>query len=171
MKIIFLDIDGVLNSEKSAEYYCEEYGATVFNQNIKKDAPTIQEVRWGAWNVFFLRKIIKETGAKVVLSSTWRTRYDIATFGKFFALYDFSDIEIIGITPKLPHRERGNEIAQFLDNFQYQSRFSDEITQYVILDDDNDMLESQKDYFVQTDFDFGLTEKDALKAIKILNNN
>jgi predicted mannosyl-3-phosphoglycerate phosphatase (HAD superfamily) len=50
MKIIFLDIDGVLN-----------------NYNTLGEG-----LNWESNAVKILKRIIKETGAKVVLSSTWR---------------------------------------------------------------------------------------------------
>jgi hypothetical protein len=40
---------------------------------------------------------------------------------------------------------------------------------YVIIDDNDDMLESQKDFFVETFPNIGLTMEDAKKAIEILN--
>lgn len=41
---------------------------------------------------------------------------------------------------------------------------------YVIIDDDSDMFDNQKPYFIHTDYEFGLTESDVNKAIKMLNN-
>ena len=40
---------------------------------------------------------------------------------------------------------------------------------YVILDDNNDMLDEQDDFFIETDWELGINESDVEKAIKILN--
>ena len=58
---------------------------------------------------------------------------------------------------------RGDEIQEWLDNHEVES--------YVILDDINNMLESQQSHLVLTDEIDGLTEKDVEKAIRILNEN
>ena len=45
----------------------------------------------------------------------------------------------------------------------------DEDYEYVIFDDDTDFLLGQKDNFIQINEEFGLTDEDIDKAIKILN--
>ena len=59
MKVIFLDIDGVLNSD---EYF----------DRIKNLEITGIEEQIDIKKVELLKKAIDETGAKVVLSSSWR---------------------------------------------------------------------------------------------------
>ena len=49
-------------------------------------------------------------------------------------------------------RLRGEEIQRWLDAHPG-------IEQYVIVDDDSDMLDSQKEHFVNTDPEHGLTER------------
>ena len=44
-----------------------------------------------------------------------------------------------------------------------------EIENYVIIDDDSDMWDSQLYHFVQTNFEDGITETEANRAIKVLN--
>jgi len=81
--------------------------------------------------------------------------------------------EIIGITPILrsyrtdddisfkDRAERGREIKDYLSQHP-------EITDYVIIDDDDDFLPEQEDKFVQTWHQYGLTNEVADKCIKIL---
>ena len=59
MKVIFLDIDGVLNSD---EYVDKVKKSDI--QGIERDID-IEKVK-------LLKRAIDETGAKVVLSSSWR---------------------------------------------------------------------------------------------------
>ena len=87
--------------------------------------------------------------------------------------------EVIDITPNLTyghglttHTPRGKEIQQWLDEHP-------EVTNYVIFDDDSDMLEHQMNNFICTfdnvdhpdsvDIGYGLTKICAEQAIKILN--
>lgn len=60
------------------------------------------------------------------------------------------------------HLDRGYEIQEYLDNHS-------NITNYVIIDDNSDMLESQMKNFLQTDLKTGLTKNDYPKIKKILH--
>ena len=59
---------------------------------------------------------------------------------------------------------RGAEIAYWIEKNNYKGK-------YIIIDDTQDMLNSQKPFFIITNSNFGLTQKDALKAVEILNRN
>lgn len=71
--------------------------------------------------------------------------------------------------------DRGYEIQQWIDDHK------DNIISYCIIDDDTDMLPSQKNNFVRTsdntdhpdciDIGYGLTKKCSEKVIEILNTN
>jgi len=159
MRIIFLDIDGVLNVIPQGH---DEYGA-IFHPHFVDN----------------LKRIVDETGAKIVISSSWRH----SGFLAMKEMWAFRNLpgEFLDITPShidmdrnlpfMERLERGSEIQEWLDNHP-------EVTSYVILDDDTDMLPSQIDNFVQTsenhdhrdkiDYGYGLTEICTDKAIKIL---
>lgn len=155
MKIIFLDIDGVLNSRA----YDRKR-----NWNEQTD---IDETR-----LPLVKKIVDETGAKIVLSSTWREHWDkdsekcdndgvyiIKTFAKF-------GLEIYDKTPNIGlYAERYNEINTWLDNVQ------EVIESFVIIDDYRYGWKELADNFVKTNpnFGLGLEEEHVLKAIEILN--
>lgn len=68
-----------------------------------------------------------------------------------------------GITPWSKDRHRGSEIKEWLDAHP-------EVTNYVIIDDDNDMLDEQEPHFVQTSWYDGINDYNVEKAIEILNN-
>ena len=65
--------------------------------------------------------------------------------------------------------------TKFADDYNgepYYTKHSheeDEDYEYVIFDDDTDFLLGQKDNFIQINEEFGLTDEDIDKAIKILN--
>lgn len=162
-KIIFLDIDGVLNSTKSAEFCHKKYGGNGYGGFFSEsEEPTLVNVLWDDECVGWFEKIVKETGASIVISSTWRNHYGLLAFHSMFKLYSVFDLDIVGKTPSLMSRNRGAEIQKYIDE--------NKISNYVILDDDSDMLESQMSNFVNTDCDFGLTKEDYLKAVKILGS-
>lgn len=119
-----------------------------------------------------LNWIIESTGAKIVISSTWRGN----------GLSFMQDVwksrnlpgEIIDITPwhkgrgrdHLPFKERaerGGEIKEWLENHP-------EVINYLIIDDD-DMLPEQENNFVQTDAHYGLTLREAAIGISILTDD
>lgn len=144
LKIIFLDFDGVITTEKS--------GYSIDPEKVD-----------------LLHQIINETGAKIVISSSWRTN-DLESTKEQFKDTSFVN-DIIGITRRLyiPLGNdkwmvvRGVEIKEWLDNCD------EDIKSYVILDDETDLLLEQKDNFVKTDTYLGLSEENVKQAIKILN--
>lgn len=89
MKIVFLDVDGVLNHMDS------QVGA-------------IEDMA-----VFKLKNILNETKAQVVLSSDWRLREADKTL--IIKRLELSNIFIIGFTPYLPMETRGKEIDAWLN--------------------------------------------------------
>jgi hypothetical protein len=102
-----------------------------------------------------LRRIIAETGCEVVLSSTWRLYPPLAK--RVF--------RVVGrrceATPEMRGNCRGAEIDTFLIDHPGRG--------YVIVDDDDDMLEKQLPHFVQTNgVDGGLTEEKATEIISKL---
>lgn len=146
-KIIFLDIDGVLNHEKW-------YSETVGNKNVGYNGNI------DPFSVSLINEIIDKTDAKIIISSTWKFDFT-STCTK---LYEAGLINgsIIDKTPNYQYGVRGNEIKGSID--------INKIKQYVILDDDCDMLLEQKDNFIHVDSFVGVTKENVIQAIKILNN-
>lgn len=151
MKTVFLDVDGVINSEDYALY--RFYGNKLTLDEYFDERPIV-----------LLNYIIEQTGAKVVLSSSWRG--DLENTEKRLKAGGFK-YDIFDITPYEPNRYRGKEIKMWIDKYE---KDHEPLESYVILDDDNDMLPEQENSFVQCDFQHGLTCKEAYKAIDILNN-
>lgn len=151
MNAIFLDIDGVLNNEEHIVKIHGLLGKEQYLDLLRK----ITELPFDYRSCELLQELIKTTNAEVILSSTWRLNPESPNIIKRYA-----GIEIKDITPRL-NRIRGEEIQQYLDNHK-------EITNYVILDDDIDMLESQKDHFVKVNDKVGLTIKEIIQCENIL---
>lgn len=145
MKVLFLDVDGVLNKANTKE----------------------KTVTWCSFveDIFVrrLKNIVDQTGCEIVLSSNWR--YDAHTelnpeldeledklseYG--LALYDF--------TPVI-NNHMGQEIQSWLDAHT-------DVGSFVILDDRGDM-EPNMERLVRTLFSHGLTEENKRETIKMLN--
>ena len=61
---------------------------------------------------------------------------------------------------------RGNSIKKWLCDNMGNTNF-----QYVIVDDDSDMLLEQKEHFVQTNIETGITDENIKKISQILNSD
>lgn len=155
MKVIFLDIDNVLNVMPQGH---DEYGA-IFHPEFVNN----------------LRYIVNNTKAFIVISSSWR-HVGLKQIRDMWASRSLPGnvIDITGERLDLDcfSKQRGTEIQEWLDKHP-------EVTSYVILNDDADMLESQWDKFVMcsqnehhpdyVDIGYGLTKQCAQKAVDILN--
>lgn len=174
-KVIFLDVDGVLNS---LDYYDNsEERQKLHREKLNKRATHTELSDYEIFRqdiddkaVLLLQEIIDKTGAKIVVSSAWRTGGTFTALKEIFKELNFSG-EIIGVTPNrdCQHCVRGNMIRQWIDkNKSFMGDYPGH-NQYVIIDDDDDMLLCQKDNFVQTSSKASLTKKDVDMAVRILN--
>lgn len=158
-KIIFLDVDGVLNSwEWFKKLEEESYNEDFISFGINPES------------VQLLNQIVEKTNAKIVVSSTWRINY----FQDLLNLLDRYDFigQVIGKTDTSHCYDclRGNLILKWIkDNQNVIGCNYHEYINYVILDDSSDMLLWQKDNFVQTNVETGLTQKEVDECIRILN--
>jgi len=162
MKIIFLDFDGVLNDEVFYRKRMDE-GIDTY--------PPYPLCEFDPEAIARLNYIIEETGAKVVVSSSWRHGRSVDELQNILNQVGFKG-EVIDKTPSFKHDDcvRGNEILKWIslneelignDRFHYNT--------YVILDDNADMLYWQKDNFIHVDSYVGITNRIAMMAITILN--
>ena len=179
-KVIFLDIDGVLNNCKWADKYWHVIRGLSTDMS-KEDCEGLTDLTDPvATNILF--DILEKTGAYIVLSSSWR-RWSIQETLQEFAttrhiLFRKLVPYIVGVTARYqgPRKPRGEEIQDFIysvnNNTIDKDKYIDkdvsfvENFKYVIIDDDSDMLKDQS--FVQTNYFEGLTTEDANKVIEIL---
>lgn len=158
MKLIFLDIDGVLNCE--AAYRAGECKYVEWVNDLgEKD----HHQAFCSWSKKYLNKLIEETGAKIVISSTWR-HSGIDFMRKVWEMEGMSG-EIIGLTPSFRGEidgytiPRGCEIQKWLRdegfyhiNWDWTSQeeviAKSGISNYIIIDDDSDMLYGHRDHFI-----------------------
>lgn len=145
MKILFLDIDGVCNSEET------------FRKEPHQHFPI------DPYMAFMVGKIVLDTGCKVVLSSSWRHHPESVKEieKRIVPIHDKTGSCCTGI--------RGAEIYWWMQKNVPHTVRGEEGFRYAILDDDSDMLLWQKDSFFQTSFKTGLTEDIMNKVINHLN--
>lgn len=141
MKVIFLDVDGVLNNN--------DYSMGKIQENKVK----------------LLKQIVDSTGASLVLSSDWRNWWDKPDedFRLLIELLSKYDMGLLSKTPITKHGYRGAEIHQWLNEWEGET-----IERFVILDDNDDM-KPYMDRLVKTLHNRGLTKADTEKAKKLLN--
>lgn len=156
MKLIFLDIDGVMVTHAT-------WGQRRDHGHANAD-PTCIAV---------LNHIIAQTGADIVVTSVWRLDRNLAELREIINLHFGITGRVVDRTPRLIKKqdgiyvaqERGEEIAAWLNDYE---RYP--IESFVILDDDADMG-ALKDRLVQTSFERGLTMADAERAIELLRTS
>lgn len=165
-KYIFLDIDGVLNSEHTWDENGDQQSASIISDQYLKN----------------LQKIVEKTDAKLILSSSWRVYFgeNINDPRHIMGIYLVTvlakhNLKLHDMTPFVKGKfsnERGLEIKTYIDQHK--------ITDYVIIDDE-EFSDFKKHIdmsrFIQTKFGDettnieteGLNTKVAEKVIKILN--
>ena len=150
MKVIFLDFDGVLNS---AKYLLgrEDYGVVIDPARMR-----------------LLERIVAATGAKIVLSTSWREHWSKnagecdSTGVLINSIFSEYGLQVYDKTPEL-HARREIEIKSWLDRHP-------EVKSFVVLDDSILSADYLNGHFVKTSNYFdGLDETDVQKAIDILN--
>lgn len=161
-KIIFLDIDGPMNS--------------LFNIHMQNSLgmPTAGEyIQIPAKALKRLKRIVVATDALIVISSSWKGDSTIANpnplminFIKQIRRYKLS---IYDYTPYIPSNDerRGKEISAWLKEFEEEEGY---FPSYVVIDDDSFDLTDHTPRLVKVSGYTGISNVDCDKAVYILNN-
>lgn len=152
MKIVFLDIDGVLNSIK---WLTEQY-------NINQSFTYRSENEFDPEAVKLMSNFIEQVNAGVVISSSWRCLHSLQEISDFLVLKGWTAPLPFDVTPRTDKGFRGDEINMWLQKHP-------EIINYVIFDDDGDFHPNQN--LVQTDVENGIQIEDLVKARIFLNGD
>ena len=140
-KIIFLDIDGVLNSDEWIKKEYNRVGHILIGTKIL-DTKARDRLK------LFLSENLD---VKLVISSSWRW-WDVKTTKEKFMKTRMCTLVpyIVGVTPMSYSLNRGKEIDWYVKKHH--------IKDYVIIDDEDDDI-CQKDHLVKTDYTHGLQER------------
>jgi hypothetical protein len=141
MRVIFLDIDGVLNNHRLLFAHGPDY--------IDPDMVSI------------LKTIVFSTKSKIVLSSSWR----LYSFSRRLVKVNLEDkqLNFIDCTKEIPNVPRSEEIKDYLN--------SNKVFDFAILDDEIEAGVGLEDRFFQTDPEVGLTLEIADKVINYFRKN
>lgn len=151
IKIIFLDIDGVI--------CCNAYG--------RLEEPKLE----------LLKMVCQRTGAKVVLSTDWRRVPQLKA--QLISTLKLYGMQCIGATPCRPNwlAVRPEEIVSWMKGYASAPNAADKppIASWVAVDD-RPLLQEQggeelRGHFVRTKLAVGLTERLALRMIDVLNGD
>lgn len=166
MNYIFLDIDGVMNNK-------EDWLWKVQNDMEQfKVHRMFCDATWG-----MLANVCQLTGAKVILSSSWRLNlveireegckpqfkpcaYNDYHSMKLLEYFDYYGIELVGLTTR--HYDcRGKQIIEYVSrNFTSEDK-------WVVLDDeDTDMCNIPKEQIIKTEFETGLLQEHCERIVK-----
>ena len=152
-RIIFLDFDGVLNTEYyqgllqfQGKQWQDQYGAFFDPRAVRQ-----------------LKRVIDTTGADIVVESSWKY-LGLEAMQELWRVRNLPG-RVIDITPSLTdNASKGEEIAAWL------SEYATPDARYVIIDDEYVVLDAQIPFFIWTNPYEGLTEEQADRAMLILNS-
>lgn len=172
MNVVFLDVDGVINSEAFLRKLDDQHRqlgdhapCTCFRHDQQIDRAAVARVN----------RLVAETHSKIVISSSWRKLLDPPELHRVLTQHGLV-AEIIGETPDgyndpdllmhvgaghIDRIWRGHEIDAWLKQHP-------EVERYVILDDGGDMV-MHKHRLVQTDAQEGLLDEHVELAIRMMS--
>lgn len=161
-RVIFLDIDGVLNSN---------FGNNGHQIEIS-DGTLIDEEK-----IKLLAYLVRETDSEIILHSGWRFWFDFELkplcreANKLVELLEKEDLYINGVTPNLTTEEiretkkfslvKADEILLWID-------LHNDVTEWVVLDDLDLHNAKIEQHQVKPDQTVGLTLENVKQAVKIL---
>jgi hypothetical protein len=152
MRVIFLDIDGVLNSSEFM------YSETRPGYPRRRRWP---EEHLDPEKIELLNQIIDKTGAVCVLSSSWRILIQPHELEEVMAAMGFRG-KIIDRTGSCGGR--GKEVRDWLLEHP-------EVERFVILDDDSQDMDPLKEHLVRTSWDGGLEGKHVEEVVRRLEES
>lgn len=140
MKVLFLDIDGVLNNDTTKERIGPDGG--IFASFLGLDKKLLK----------LFQDWLADKPIEVVISSSWRTDE------RLLKVLNDHGLKWVSITPNRGYR--GREIEEWLEGMP--------VTEYAILDDIQQFYPYQRPHFVQTSYIHGLRPKNLKKVESIL---
>lgn len=154
-RVIFLDIDGVLNSSdffgrRHATGSTEEFGRHDLD-------PTPSAL---------VQQLCHEAEAHIVISSVWRLAHRTTELRELLETVGIAPKRVIGCTPQYPgpERERGTEIKGWMEVNSYIH----DIESYVVIDDNRVGGGIPNERLVLTKTELGFRPGDYQRALRIL---
>lgn len=140
-KILFLDIDGVICTLRSQLAYGDQIVCA-----------------WDPTCCQMIKKLCIANGYQIVCASTWRFNSKII---KYLNKYDLFNLLYTDWRTGADRITRGEEISAWLKN-------NDNVIEYVIIDDDSDLLPEQLKRHIKTDYKDGFSAENLEKADELM---
>lgn len=164
MKILFVDIDGVLNHYGPGSGELMEH-----SEALTALVPKLHDTNVNTFNELVADATALGYTPRIVISSSWRKVASLGTIKRLFYQRGILG-EVIDCTPSLGTK-RGDEILSWLSEHQtgvpLRHGAWDQIDGFAILDDDSDMT-SMMPWLVQTDGSRGFVDSDVGKVLEVL---
>jgi len=153
--ILFLDIDGVMNTKNHLRRQA---------RNGKKPS----RFDWCPVAAAHIKLLTEKLGARIVVTSTWR--YEFGSFEELREIFEKNEINpdhVIGKTSSLLNEDgpvtRGQEIRAWIEENNAQHDL------HIILDDNDDGISERFLHFIQTSMEEGFAAQEKIKmALKII---
>lgn len=146
-KVLFLDVDGVLNSRSVL---------TRWNEQGRRASEAIDNEM-----VARINRVVDATGCFIVISSTWRLCWPMGELTAKLRQHGLRDV-VIGKTPTLKRRDE--EILAWLAENKGVAHFA-------AVDDDTFDMTGLGDRLVATSFETGIQDNHVEQLIKLLNDS
>jgi len=152
---VFVDIDGVLNTEAHLRRQTRETGEST-NRN------------WCPLAMAHLKLVVEYYNGQIVVSSTWRYDKSLEQLKALFEENGLPPHYVVDVTPSLIHNTsgpvtRGDEIRAWIDENLEQKQIRSLRT--IILDDVDDGLTPFGDRFIRCDPKIGFADKEKVKRV------
>lgn len=190
LRVLFLDIDGVINSHRTLVGL-----GKIPHPSHKKDPvsgkPKIEIVSKESFDpvgIELINKLCRATNSHIVLSSSWRIGLTAKLVQDMLMDIGIDKEYVIGRTHS-DNVVRGQQCKDFLDSIQagpagikylidthallpeFSGLDKVKVVNYAIVDDDSDMLEEQRTNFVHVNGVEGFCLSDAIYAGRILSGS
>ena len=155
MKILFLDFDGVMVTDRYRDEQIDSGGVLRDSYGAVFDPVCVEN----------LRRIIDATDAGIVVISTWKIEMGLDGIQQMWNARQLPG-KVIGVTPDIDPIHRGEEIKSWLDANPGAVR-------YAIIDDCpilDFFREEQLPHLFKVDERAGLDEKTVTKVIELLKS-
>lgn len=154
MKVVFMDVDGVFNSREWWKTMDEAERERRYEANDHFNPEAVKR----------FSEVIERTGAKIVVSSSWRNLFKWDDLMEIFPRNGLC-LEYVGKTPtKFSYRPRGAEIEEWL--VDHMEKLG--VTSIAIVDDEADMIHMSP-WLVKTSYETGFLAEHATALEEMLS--
>lgn len=162
VKVIFLDVDGVLNPL-----------VNIYMRKKKGEPTSSYHITIPGDKIYRLKQIVDRTGAILIMSSSWRLGYIASNMTPSRSYINLNNqlmrygLQLQGWTPVHKDRIRGIEINWWLESFIRNNGYK---PKYIIIDDElEDLINYHRGHIIKTTSLLGIQDEHVNIAVNLLN--